>query len=563
MASPSHLVFCQCSARQLLSSSTYPSRRIRIRYALYSTQSTPQSFDQLGLNKALVGALKTAFPHIKKPTWSQAQFIPAVLKGTDVFLKNDTGTGKTFGLVLALLSKARRYHWEKPPNANQPIQKVMPSSLIITPHRELALQCLHWIRCIHQVNPGREPLSSVVQALVRGADNPLEQQLENLRRHTPHIAIATPQALLEILKEDPLALPVRGLSTVVVDEIDELVTYIPPNTDKYTQMSLLRRERRHPNVTRQILNYIYGVQPVTLIPNNKTGTVTRPHGFSRPQFVATSATLNAHFRRWLVVESGWVTERDDKVVIVSGSSNADYKTILEGNPPSRVHHSAIIVSKDGGIRNVAGAQPLEDPTSEAEAEGMDVEKIPLGEEESSNVTIPEEIPETPSPFNHYALEAIATAFALEVPRVALLVLPPNAPVKRAVYELRKLGVNAQALDVAEQERGQAYLLQGNQQTEENPTLLVCTLASVRGLDLPDLTHVFRLGLYDDRSTSTYLHVAGRVGRFGKEGKVITVIEPRTKIKDGKKTHNKDEPSLIGRLFSQLGITPVKLEYFEG
>ena len=97
------------------------------------------------------------------------------------------------------------------------------------------------------------------------------------------------------------------------------------------------------------------------------------------------------------------------------------------------------------------------------------------------------------------MEAIATIFALEVPRVALLVLPATAPVQWAIRDLQRLGVNAHGLDILDRVNVRAHLLQKGQQREDNPTMLVATVAFTRGLDMPDLSHVFRLGIYPDRS----------------------------------------------------------------
>ena len=55
------------------------------------------------------------------------------------------------------------------------------------------------------------------------------------------------------------------------------------------------------------------------------------------------------------------------------------------------------------------------------------------------------------------MEAIGVAFALDVPSVALLVLKSDAPVQRAVNDLRRLGVNAQPLDVVKDENGKTHL----------------------------------------------------------------------------------------------------------
>ena len=120
----------------------------------------------------------------------------------------------------------------------------------------------------------------------------------------------------------------------------------------------------------------------------------------------------------------------------------------------------------------------------------------------------------PCAFHPVLMEGIATIFATAVPKVALLVLPASAPVQQAVYNLRALGINAFGLDLESSNRGGV---------EENPTLLVATSATVRGIDLPDLSHVFIWGVVDSNS---YLHASGRVGRFGRKGRVVTVLDEK-------------------------------------
>jgi len=177
-----------------------------------------------------------------------------------------------------------------------------------------------------------------------------------------------------------------------------------------------------------------------------------------------------------------------------------------------------------------------------------------------------EFGDTPSPFNPDTLEAIATAIALDVPSVALLVLPASAPVQRAVYELRGMGVDAHGLDLTADGKGRRHLLNGGVEgVEENPTLLVSTLATTRGLDLPELTHVFILGILegravDGRTLDSYLHLAGRVGRFGRSGKVITVLEESSGKNDA--GVQDDDVSRMRKVFRELRIRPRHFEHFD-
>jgi hypothetical protein len=147
------------------------------------------------------------------------------------------------------------------------------------------------------------------------------------------------------------------------------------------------------------------------------------------------------------------------------------------------------------------------------------------------------------------LEAIASAFALDVPSVALLILPADGKVSHAVCDLRKLGVDAYPLDLAATTGGASHLLRGPLDTPvDNPSLLVCTVATTRGIDLPELTHVFILGIPQRRVLDSYLHMSGRVGRFGRGGKVISILEAKT------------DEGVMQKLFKQLDITPVRLLY---
>lgn len=53
-----------------------------------------KTFESLGVNDFVLRGVQRTFPHVKSPTPVQAQFIPAVISGKDVLLKDRTGTGK-------------------------------------------------------------------------------------------------------------------------------------------------------------------------------------------------------------------------------------------------------------------------------------------------------------------------------------------------------------------------------------------------------------------------------------------------------------------------------------
>jgi superfamily II DNA/RNA helicase len=143
------------------------------------------------------------------------------------------------------------------------------------------------------------------------------------------------------------------------------------------------------------------------------------------------------------------------------------------------------------------------------------------------------------------MEGIASVFATDVPKVALLILPASAPVQRAVHEMRALGINASGLDLLTTDRGKDHLIGGRGGTmEDDPSLLVSTTASTRGIDLPDLSHVFIWGVVDANS---YQHASGRVGRFGRGGRVLTVLGEE----------RREDASRYLRMIKSIGKVPTK------
>ncbi|KAI0961866.1 hypothetical protein AcW1_000832 [Taiwanofungus camphoratus] len=428
---------------------------------------------------------------------------------------------------------------------------------------------------MHERMPQTDDLSSIVQVLVRNALTPLHTQVSTLRSQPPHILIGTPQALTDALKEDESILQLDNLSTVVVDEADYLLPYIPRTADKHAKLKAERMMRKHPDPTRLILDKIF--TPSRLPSDNKQRVKileqigTQSGGIHRPQLILSSATFRVHFRNWLMRESGWLTMDKNKLVKIKGDlqtrENALNEAENEGGSVLRtdnIQYYALIVSAEGKIINIEGAT---EPATTNEVLIGNVEDITDTVQSTSTPASDALIMESqvvkPLPFNSTTLEAISEIFALDVPRLALLVLPASAPLRQVVAELCDYGVNAHSLDVFQKETGGAYLNQGSPDLAvDDPTLLVSTLASIRGLDLPELTHVFILGVPEDRPVDSYLHAAGRVGRFGRNGKVISVLEARQEIeKEGGKKVWKDEPGKMQKMFAKTGIRPTKMDHF--
>ena len=94
--------FCRQNARHIqwwnLTAARRMSRTAKAHAVAVAKQSIQPSkqitFDDLGLYPPIVASLRAAFPNVQYPTEAQSKFIPAVLSGKDVLLRDATGSGK-------------------------------------------------------------------------------------------------------------------------------------------------------------------------------------------------------------------------------------------------------------------------------------------------------------------------------------------------------------------------------------------------------------------------------------------------------------------------------------
>ena len=255
--------------------------------------------------------------------------------------------------MLAMMSKERR--------ANDPDTI---TSLIIVPHRDLAFQYLRWVQRIHSVIPELGPLESVAQLLVRDSTVPPENRLDLLRADTPHILIGTPQALFDVYQDSPKILKLDKLSTIVVDEIDYLIDWVPPTQDKYKRLKAERMMRKHPSPTRQLLDAIYHTtrKPISkkqAIQAEEELVPTEHFGIHRPQLVMTSATFRAPVRRFLYESGGWFKQGKDWGKISSlrkpdsEIQNTEENRAVYSLGGTSIQHHVLVVSPTGTVRNLA------------------------------------------------------------------------------------------------------------------------------------------------------------------------------------------------------------------
>jgi len=157
-------------------------------------------FSDLNLNPKVLKAVEEA--GYTSPTPIQAGAIPAALSGRDVLGIAQTGTGKTAGFVLPMLSLLARGR----------ARARMPRSLVLCPTRELAAQ-------VAENFDTYSKHLKLTKALLIGGVSFKEQ--DKLIDKGVDVLIATPGRLLDHFERGKLLL--TGVQIMVVDEADRML----------------------------------------------------------------------------------------------------------------------------------------------------------------------------------------------------------------------------------------------------------------------------------------------------------------------------------------------------
>jgi len=175
---------------------------------------------------------------------------------------------------------------------------------------------------------------------------------------------------LDVLREDEHAIDFTGLGTVVVDEVDYIIDFIPADASKDRKKKVAAKIRRHPSPGKLLLDRIYSprVQP------DRYAAVD-----SCPQLVVCSATLPTGLRQQLY-RSSWFKKGVVVKVRSELPAGKTWKSEKDAAAPDVtlgaevVEHCALIFSEDGSIKDVGGGvEPKRSPESEDSTHGEEVQ----------------------------------------------------------------------------------------------------------------------------------------------------------------------------------------------
>jgi ATP-dependent RNA helicase RhlE len=199
------------------------------------------TFSDLNLNpKVLKAVVESGY---ETPTPIQAEAIPLVLEGRDVLGIAQTGTGKTAGFALPMITRLARGR----------ARARMPRSLVLAPTRELAAQVAeNFEKYAKNVN--------LSMALLIGGVSFKDQ--DKLIDRGVDVLIATPGRLLDHFERGKLLL--TGIEIMVVDEADRMLDmgFIPDierifKLTPFTRQTLFFSATMAPEITRITQEFLH------------------------------------------------------------------------------------------------------------------------------------------------------------------------------------------------------------------------------------------------------------------------------------------------------------------
>lgn len=157
-------------------------------------------FDELGIPTPLIAALGKQL--VTVPTSIQAAAIPSLLRGENLYLHAETGSGKTIAYLLPLLTRID----PKLPNVQ---------AVIIAPTYELAIQIQR--QCADLIQSS----GSAIRIMLLIGGTAVSRQLEKLKKK-PQIIVGSPGRIAELIEARKVKL--QFLKTFVLDEADKLIS---------------------------------------------------------------------------------------------------------------------------------------------------------------------------------------------------------------------------------------------------------------------------------------------------------------------------------------------------
>ncbi|KAF9351341.1 hypothetical protein BGX26_010633 [Mortierella sp. AD094] len=519
---------------------------------------------------------------IEEPTLLQSNFIPPILTGKDVLIRDTTGSGKTFGILLALLNKPRR--------RIGPDRRPGITSVIVVPNQELAFQLQSWARSLFPT-ANEQQMQEMLQVIVtpsvsilsnsedlsldssnlgnrkrpkrgsKGSSSAMpesdivDKQVQTLAETLPHVLVATPARLWDLVQRGVLDL--SEIETLVLDEVDHLIR-LPK---RFASQKEIENRDKHPKpaelAVREIIRSAQVAGRYGALDNKarEVGTVRGSNeqgSFDRIQIIAASATMNRPIRYWLesnnwVQDPEWVDTTKSVVLpegiehhcLVIGAQSIRNMRLVSDRTPwnerDQIHES------NGDIQDASESQR---GNSEEEEEEVDWDEKDRAWKKDKDFSWKERQLEAGGASldgesqvekfrddDDRILEGVATACMLDKVDSACVFFCSSFSLGDLATRLAvDFGLEVQQIQNAfEGQNGEQQEKVVGTTKNSRKGIYIAHESNARGLDLPGLSHVYIVGL--PSAPSSYIHMAGRTGRMGKKGQVVTIIRDDGHLED--------------------------------
>jgi len=436
------------------------------------------------------------------PTKVQQRSLPSILDGKDVILQAQTGSGKTLAYGLPILSKV------------DPSRAAI-QAVVVVPTRELGLQVSNVLRKLAAGSPEK----ITIMPLVEGSQN-RRQQLWAIA-DPPHIVVGNPRSLQRIVDLGKLRL--NAVSFVVLDEVDACLINHDTRQELHQLLSRRLSNTYQAKDEDNIQTKIGAEMTENLVYSNlaaKQADVAAAmiqYRISR-QTIMCSATIpqRQHFAS-ACRQNGW-TETIPTLIHVSSKELVPKQVsheYVECPKPQRLACLKYLIKKES-------QDWLNNNANSNEGGGNRGFQLMIFLDDNSQLST----------------EAVVSAAKNAIAGYRQAMGTLGEGINNSSENKDNDGVALILDDMHIDERSAAL----NSFREGSCNVLVTSDMLARGIDIPDITHVIQLHL--PNRVETYLHRSGRVGRNGRQGKVVTMISD-------------DEAFVVSRYSNELGI-PIKL-----
>ncbi|KAJ2826003.1 hypothetical protein IWW50_002581 [Coemansia erecta] len=612
---------------------------------LSAKNGSGQSFAALGVDSRIAAAIAALYK-VTTPTRMQTDLIPQLIEpDAHLYVRQTTGSGKTFSVLCALLSVAIQEHHllttklKCTPAKAHEIQAL--NTLLVVPNRELALQIGRWAGEILEHAYPKIPRTKIIQCVVGGEEYEKGQRGLLKRHGMPAILVGTPRTIVELMgsthkgaplvsvlpseilrrlkpiadeksedyvqrlhrihtrckrsnKQIPAAGGLRGLRRLVIDEVDQVLS-IPGKhaTEKEKRMRKNKPKPGQSLIDRVLLETcglsrlnavlqqasLLGWQkqvaeeaeetakrrsstkrwakdrdPILGPPDSPAEQAVAEHeesdsevlrlrsmadlvGQQSLQIVALSATANSNARKWMQ-KRGWMSSRP----LVIDNENIGVAI------PEHVTHYCLVIENQDTIRNF---QAKDEAAENSElAMKRQTEELGVWEADVKERSAEEQL----SAMELMAEVAANTLQALDPRGSVIIFTRSDASTSQFAQVLERYGILARDIMVHFDATLQSRVEQAIGQQTDTPKrrVFIATEEAARGIDVTDTSLVMILDI--PKNVASYTHMAGRTGRFGRPGTVVSVV-PVGKL-------GWYESKMRG-IFSLLEIQPSKAPFVEG